>query len=41
MALQIQGAHLVELTSGDHLIWIGETGLLLDTVRDFIASLAR
>lgn len=41
IALQIQGAHFVELTGGDHLIWVGETDLLLDTVRDFIAGLDR
>lgn len=40
LAAGIAGSRLVELTGDDHWWWIGDSGALLDSIRDFVRRLA-
>jgi DNA-binding CsgD family transcriptional regulator len=39
LAERIRGAEIVEIDGGDHLPWVGETGLLHDAVARFLSQL--
>jgi pimeloyl-ACP methyl ester carboxylesterase len=41
MAARIPGAKLVELSGGDHLMWVGDTETLLGEVEEFLTGVRR